>query len=156
MNELRRTFLQSTSAALLLPLIGSGLLLPGRALAATWNTSAFTSHSLSDALKLSESNNAQETRSLLINAPEIAENGAKVEIDISSNLPGTRSLTLFAEKNPMPLAATLEFGNNAVPFVRVQLKISESMRLRAVAKTTDGKTHVAFRDIKVTLGGCGG
>jgi sulfur-oxidizing protein SoxY len=156
MDAFRRRFLQGSSAALLLPLLGSGLLVPQRAIAAEWHKTAFTARNIADALKATGVSNAAESRDIVINAPEIAENGAKVEIDILSNVPNTRSLTLFAEKNPMPLAATLEFGSNALPFARLQLKLSETMRVRAVAKTRDNKTYVAFREIKVTLGGCGG
>ena len=156
MDELRRRFLKGSSATLLLPLIGSGVLIPLTAQAAEWNKAAFTSRNLAEALKSSGINAASETRDIVINAPEIAENGAKVEVDITSNLPGTRSLSVFTEKNPMPLATVLEFSGNALPFTRLQLKLAESMRLRVIAKTADGKTHVAFREIKVTLGGCGG
>lgn len=157
MNPLRRKLLGgSASAALLAPLIGSGLLVPGRVLAAEWNRNAFTARSMGDALKAYGSATAAETRDIVINAPEIAENGAKVEIEISSNLANTRSLAVFGDKNPMPLCATLDFLPPALPYARVQLKLAESTRLRIVAKTTDGKSHVAFRDVKVTLGGCGG
>lgn len=155
MHELRRRLLKGSATALLMPLLGSGLLLPGRALAGEWNRPAFTAHHVAEALKAMGMANAAESRDIVINAPEIAENGAKVDIEISSNLPGTRSLTVFADKNPMPLSATLEFTGNALPYARLQLKMAESTRLRVVAKTAEGKSHVAFRDIKVTLGGCG-
>ncbi len=156
MHEHRRSFLKGSSSALVLTFLGSGLLIPTRVLADEWNTTAFTSRNMADAMKATNIGSAAETRDIRINAPEIAENGAKVEVEISSNLAGTRSLSVFAEKNPMPLAATLEFSGNALPFTRLQLKLSETMRIRAVAKTSDGKTHVAFREIKVTQGGCGG
>lgn len=157
MLELRRKLLKGgASAALLSPLIGTGLLIPTRALAAEWNKNAFTARNVNDALKAYGSANAPESRDILINAPEIAENGAKVEVDITSNIANTRSLAVFADKNPMPLCAALEFSGVALPYARVQIKLAETTRIRAVIKTTDGKTHVAFREIKVTLGGCGG
>lgn len=156
MNTYRRRFLQGSSAALLMPLLGTGLLTPVQAMAADWNKAGFTSRNINDALKSMGMSTAAETRDIVIVAPEIAENGAKVEIDMSSNLPATRSLAIFADKNPMPLAAIFEFSGNALPFARVQLKMAETTRVRVVAKTGDGKTHVAFREIKVTLGGCGG
>ena len=157
MLELRRKLLKGgASAALLSPLIGTGLLMPTRALAAEWNKNAFTARNVNDALKAYGSANAPESRDIVINAPEIAENGAKVEVDITSNIANTRSLAVFADKNPMPLCAVLEFSGVALPYARVQIKLAETTRIRAVIKTTDGKTHVAFREIKVTLGGCGG
>ena len=79
MSELRRKFLKGgASAALLAPLIGSGLLMPTRVIAAEWNKNTFTARSASDALKAYGSANAAESRDIVINAPEIAENGAKV------------------------------------------------------------------------------
>ena len=157
MLELRRRLLKGgASAALLPPLLGSGLLAPTTVLAAEWQKTAFTARNINDALKAYGSANAADSRDIVITAPEIAENGAKVEIEISSNLANTRSLAIFGDKNPMPLCATLDFLPPALPFARVQLKLAESTRLRVVAKTADGKSHVAFRDVKVTLGGCGG
>jgi sulfur-oxidizing protein SoxY len=157
MSELRRKFLKSgASAALLAPLIGSGLLMPTRVLAAEWNKNAFTARSASDALKAYGSANTAESRDIVINSPEIAENGAKVEVEITSNIASTRSIAIFADKNPMPLSSVFEFSGPVLPYVKAQLKMAESTRLRAVVKTTDGKSYVAFREIKVTLGGCGG
>ena len=157
MSELRRKFLKSgASAALLAPLIGSGLLMPTRVLAAEWNKNAFTARSASDALKAYGSASTAESRDIVINAPEIAENGAKVEVEITSNIASTRSIAIFADKNPMPLSSVFEFSGPVLPYVKAQLKMAESTRLRAVVKTTDGKSYVAFREIKVTLGGCGG
>ncbi|MCE1181981.1 MAG: thiosulfate oxidation carrier protein SoxY [Rhodocyclales bacterium] len=157
MLELRRKLLKGgVSASMLAPWLGLGLLQPTQLLAAEWQRNQFTARNIADALKASGAANAAESRELTINAPEIAENGAKVEVDIASNLANTRSLALFADKNPMPLCATFEFLPPSLPAARVPLKLAESTRLRLVAKTSDGKTHVAFRDVKVTLGGCGG
>lgn len=156
-DEWRRRLLKGgVSASLLTPLLGTGLLMPGTVLAADWNRPAFTARNVGDALKAYGTTNAAESRDIIINAPEIAENGAKVEVEISSNLANTRSLAIFADKNPMPLCSVLEFSGAALPYAKVQLKLAETMRIRAVARTNDGKSHVAFREIKVTLGGCGG
>ena len=156
MNELRRRLLRGSSAAIIAPLLGAGLLHPTRAFAAEWNRNAFTARNANDALKAYGAATAIESRDILINAPEIAENGAKVEVEITSNLPNTRSLAIFADKNPMPLCATLDFSGSALPFTRIQLKMAETTKIRAVVKTTDGKHYVPFREVKVTLGGCGG
>lgn len=156
-NFLRRRLLRGgTSFAMIAPWLGSGLLVPTRALAAEWNRAAFSARNLADALKSYGAAGAVESREIIITAPEIAENGAKVEIEISSQVPATRSIAVFADKNPLPLCATLEFSGNALPFCRVQLKLAETTRVRAVVRAGDGKTYVALRDIKVTLGGCGG
>jgi sulfur-oxidizing protein SoxY len=156
MNELRRKLLQGSASALLAPLLGTGLLIPGRVLASEWNQNAFSARNANDALKAYGAAAAIESREITIIAPEIAENGAKVEVEVTSNLANTRSLALFADKNPMPLCATLDFSGNALPYSKIQVKLAETTKIRAVAKTSDGKYHVAFREIKVTLGGCGG
>ena len=157
MNELRRKLLKGgSSATLLAPWIGTGLLSPSRVIAAEWNITAFTARNVNDALKAWGAANAAESRDVVIIAPEIAENGAKVEIDVTSQVPATRSIALFADRNPMPLCATIEFTGGALPYCRVQIKLAETTRVRAVVKSGDGKTFVAFREIKVTLGGCGG
>lgn len=156
MHELRRKLLKGgTSAALLAHWLSSGLLLPNAALAGEWNRNAFAARSIGEALKAYGSANAGETRELTINAPEIAENGAKVDIEITSHLADTRSIAIFADKNPMPLTAVFEFSGALLPYVRAQLKLAETTRVRVVARTGDGKFHVAFREVKVTLGGCG-
>jgi sulfur-oxidizing protein SoxY len=157
MDELRRRLLKGgVSTALVLPLIGTGLLMPGRLLAAEWNKNAFTARTVSDALKAYGSANAIESRDIVIIAPEIAENGAKVDVEITCNIANTRSLAIFADKNPMPLCSAIEFSDPVLPYLKAQLKMAETMRIRGVAKTADGKSWVAFREIKVTLGGCGG
>ena len=153
-RTLRRTFLRGSAASLLLPLLGTGLLRPTAAFAAPWKREAFSAASTGAGLKALNIPVLSETRDILVNAPEIAENGAKVDVEISSRLPDTRSLLLFADKNPLPLCAELEFSDNALPYAKVQIKLAESTRIRAVARTADGKNHVAFRDIKVTLSGC--
>lgn len=157
MNELRRKFLRGgTAAALIAPWLGSGLLLPRAVLAAEWQRAAFTAKTVNDALKAYGAAGAAESRDIQISAPEIAENGGKVEVEILVQLAGARSLALFADRNPLPLCATLDFTPPALPYAKLQLKLAESTRLRAVARSTDGRTYVAFRDVKVTLGGCGG
>jgi sulfur-oxidizing protein SoxY len=156
MNELRRQLLKGSTAALFAPWIGAGLLVPGRVIAAEWNRPAFTARNVNEALKAWGAANATDSRDIVINAPEIAENGAKVEIDITSQIPASRSIAIFADRNPMPLCAAISFSGGALPYCRAQLKLAESTRIRAVVKAGDGKTYVAFREIKVTLGGCGG
>lgn len=156
MIEYRRRFLAGSSAATLLSsLIGLGLLTPTRAIAGTWNKTAFRAPNITEALSIYGGSNASPSRDIVISAPEVAENGAKVEIEITCHLPGTHSLAIFADKNPTPLCAELAFSPNMLPYTRIQVKLAESTRVRVIAKTQEGKTHVTFREIKVTLGGCG-
>ena len=156
-SELRRKFLrEGIRSSLLLPLLGSGLLRPGRVLASEWKSRAFTARSTAEALQQLAVSKATESRDIVINAPEIAENGAKVDVEITCNLPGARSLLLLADRNPMPLCAEISFSGKALPYAKLQIKLAESTQVRALIRTNDGRTHVAIREIKVTLGGCGG
>lgn len=156
-NPLRRHLLRSAGAgSALLALAAAGLLKPTQVLAAEWQRSAFTATTFADALKAYGAPNSAESRDILVSAPEIAENGAQVVVDITSNIAGNQSIAIFAEKNPMPLAASMSFANGALPQLRIPLKLAESTRVRIVVKAADGKTYHAQREIKVTLGGCGG
>jgi sulfur-oxidizing protein SoxY len=88
-------------------------------------------------------------------APDIAENGAVVPIDVVSNIPNTSSIAILVKKNPFPLAALFEFSNGALADVSVRLKVAETSAIIAIAKA-DGKTYTAQKEVKVTVGGCGG
>ncbi len=156
-NPLRRHLLRAAGAgSAYAALAAAGLLTPLRVIAADWQRNAFTATTFADALKAHGSAGSAESREILFTAPEIAENGAQVVIEVSSNLPGSQTISIFVEKNPMPLAASFSFANGALPQVRVPLKMAETSRVRAVVKTADGKQWHAQREIKVTLGGCGG
>jgi sulfur-oxidizing protein SoxY len=128
---------------------------PVRVLAAEWPRAAFAATSIGESLKAYTAQNSLESRDIVISTAEITENGAQVPIEVLSNIPGNQSIAVFVEKNPMPLAASLNFTNGALPQVRLQLKMAESSRVRVVVKTADGKTYHANREVKVTLGGCG-
>jgi sulfur-oxidizing protein SoxY len=156
-DPLRRHLLRAAGAGTALAMLTSaGLLTPRRVLAADWPRSAFTATSFNDALKNNGSTGSAESRDIVFSAPEIAENGAQVVVEVTSNLPGSQNIAVFAEKNPMPLAASFNFANGALPQVRVPLKLAETTRVRAVVRTADGKLWHAQREIKVTLGGCAG
>jgi sulfur-oxidizing protein SoxY len=156
-NPLRRHLLRAGGiGAAYATLVATGLLTPLRVIAADWQRNAFTATNFNDAIKTHGSGNSTDSREIVFNAPDIAENGAQVVVDITSNLPGNQTIAVFVEKNPMPLAASFSFANGALPQVRVPLKMAETSRVRAVVRTADGKLWHAQREIKVTLGGCGG
>src|SRR5262252_3769372 len=98
---------------------------------------------------------AAPSKDIVIDAPEIAENGAVVPIEISSNIPGTTSIAVVADKNPFPLVGKFDFGPGAVPFLKLNIKMGETSEVRAIAQA-GGKSYVATKEIKVTIGGCGG
>jgi sulfur-oxidizing protein SoxY len=96
-----------------------------------------------------------DSKDILIDAPQIAENGAVVPIEITSNIANTRSIAVVIEKNPFPLAAKFDFGEGALPFVKLNAKLGESSFVRVVAEA-GGRFYTAAREVKVTIGGCGG
>jgi sulfur-oxidizing protein SoxY len=145
MDRLRRTLV----AALML-----GIVLPLRALAA-WNKEAFGAKTPGDALKHLGVASASPSTDVHIDAPQIAENGAVVPIEISSAIPGTNALIVVIEKNPFPLTARFDFKEGALPFVKLNVKMGETSDVRVLAEA-GGKHYFATHEVKVTIGGCGG
>jgi sulfur-oxidizing protein SoxY len=146
MNRLRRTLVAACVA---------GLLKPWAALAAAWNKDAFGAKTSADALKGIGALNAAPSKDILIEAPQIAENGAVVPVEITSNIAGTRSLSVLIDHNPFPLVAKFDFMEGALPFVKLNVKMGETSEVRVVADA-GGRHFVAAKEIKVTIGGCGG
>lgn len=151
----RRSFLQAFgSATALLPLVGTGLLKPQAALAAESGRAAFEARTALDALRLLGAGAAEQNPALTIRAPEIAENGAAVPIEGISAIPGTTQLSVLVDKNPFPLVVQFNFGPEVLPRFQTRIKMAESSRLRLVA-AAGGRFYTVFRDVKVTVGGCG-
>ena len=142
------------AAAGLAAVLAAGLLKPIAAFAA-WNKEAFGSKSAADALKSLGTPGAEANNGIVIEAPQIAENGAVVPIEITSKIPGTTSIAVLVDKNPYPLVAKFDFMEGALPFVKINAKMGETSDVRVVA-TAGGKHYQATKEIKVTIGGCGG
>jgi sulfur-oxidizing protein SoxY len=121
-----------------------------------WNESAFGAKTPQDALKGIGAANPTASKEIVIDAPQIAENGAVVPIEIASNLPGTSSIAVVLEKNPFPLAAKFEFKEGALPYLKLNVKMAETSDVRVVVAAAGGRYYSASREIKVTIGGCGG
>jgi sulfur-oxidizing protein SoxY len=145
MNRLRRTLLGALAFVLAKPF----------AALAAWNENAFGAKTPQDALKGLGAANPAPSKDIVIDAPQIAENGAVVPIEIVSNIPGTTSIAVVLEKNPFPLAARFDFREGALPYVKVNVKMAETSDVRVVA-SAGGRHYAATREIKVTIGGCGG
>jgi sulfur-oxidizing protein SoxY len=152
MNGHRRGVLKTAGA--LAAVLAAGLLKPLQALAA-WNKEAFGAKSAADALKGLGAASTEPSKGIAIEAPEIAENGAVVPIEITSSIPGTTAIAVVIEKNPFPLAARFDFKEGALPYVKLNAKMGETSDVRVVA-TAGGKHYAATKEIKVTIGGCGG
>ena len=145
MNRLRRSLLAALGALVLKPL----------AALAAWNEQAFGAKTAADALKTLGAGAAAPSQDIVIDAPQIAENGAVVPIEIASNIPGTTSIVVLIEKNPFPLTGRFDFKEGALPFVKLNVKMGETSEVRVLAEA-GGKHYSASREIKVTIGGCGG
>jgi len=138
----------------LLAFLGLLLAKPLTALAA-WNEAAFGAKTSADALKSLGAASPAPSKDIVIDAPQIAENGAVVPIEISSNVPGTSVISVLIEKNPFPLTGRFEFKEGALPFVKLNVKMGETSDVRVIAEA-GGKHFAASKEIKVTIGGCGG
>jgi len=153
MPNQRRSLLKA--AGIVAAGLAAGLLKPIAALAAAWNKEAFAAKTAADALKNLGTASTEPSNAIVIEAPQIAENGAVVPVEIMSNVPGTTSIAVLIDKNPFPLASKFDFMEGALPFVKVNLKMGETSEVRVVA-TAGGRNYVATKEIKVTIGGCGG
>jgi sulfur-oxidizing protein SoxY len=157
MDESRRQALRTGGGLTLLALLAAaGWLRPGDAAAEGWNTGAFESHSLDDTAKaLGGSAPAQSKDIVFVATPDIAENGAVVPIGITSNIPKTESIAILIEKNPNMLSAVFDIPAGTDPALSTRVKMAQTSNVYALVKA-DGKYYVASKEIKVTLGGCGG
>ena len=135
----------------------AGWLEPGDAAAEEgWNKGAFETHSMDDTLKaLGASTPAQSKDIVFVSTPDIAENGAVVPVTVTSNVPKTESIAILIEKNPNLLAAVFDIPQGTEPSVSTRVKMAQTSNVYALVKA-DGRYHVTSKEIKVTLGGCGG
>jgi sulfur-oxidizing protein SoxY len=150
----RKTLKRAGAASAVAVAIVTGIVRPQDVFAA-WNKDAFGQKTLADALKSLGAVSAADSKDIVIDAPQIAENGAVVPVEITSNVPNTKSIVVLVEKNPFPLVAKFDFLEGAVPFVKVNVKIGESSNVRVLAEA-GGKYYAAVKEVKVTIGGCGG
>ena len=152
----RRTFMKGTLAASSVAVaIGAGLLSP-RAVLAAWPKSAFEAKSVPDALSsLYGSGNTTPSNDIKIKAPDIAENGAVVPVTVSTSISGATSIAVIADKNASPLIANFMLKGSAQGFVATRIKMQKTANVIAVVKA-GGKAYSTRKEVKVTIGGCGG
>jgi len=156
MNQTRRRVLRAGGGAGLLALLAAtGTTVTGQARAADWNKGAFDGKTLQDALKAMGADSPAASADILLRAADIAENGAVVPVGVESRIPGTQSISILVDKNPSPLAATFEIPAGTDPAVTTRVKMGQTSDVYALVKA-DGKFFMAKKEIKVTLGGCGG
>jgi len=155
MNMQRREALKASGGLGLFGLLAAaGLITPSRA-RAEWNKSAFDAKSIEDTLKALGATGAQSSTDIQITAPDIAENGAVVPVGVVSALAGVEAIAILIEKNPNPLAASFVLPAGTEASVQTRVKMGQTSDVIAVVKV-GGKFIMTKKEIKVTLGGCGG
>jgi sulfur-oxidizing protein SoxY len=156
MNNDRRKVLKGTGGMAVMGLaVSAGLFKPGSAWAQNWNKAAFETKNTADTVKAMGGSTAAESKDIVITSPDIAENGAVVPFTISSRLAKTESIALLVEKNPNVLAASFNIPAGTEAGVTTRVKMGQTSNVTALVKA-DGKFYYTTKEVKVTLGGCGG
>ena len=124
--------------------------------AAAWPKSAFEAKSVNDALNgVYSSDLAPASDAIKVDAPDIAENGAVVPVTIETSLKNVESITILSEKNQTPLVASFNMTPKTEGYISTRIKMGQTSNVIAVVKA-DGKLYSARKEVKVTIGGCGG
>ena len=155
MNTRRKLLTRSARLAGMLATLGL-LPLGAGAQAAGYPGAAFEAKNMADLMKALGASAPAESRDVGITGPDIAENGAVVPVGATSTLPGVKQMLLLVEKNPSMLAAMFDIGDAVDANVTTRVKMGQSSNVYAVALMADGKVLFAVKEVKVTLGGCGG
>lgn len=155
MNSRRQMLSRSARVAAALAAAGA---FPGItfAQAGGWNKAAFEAKTMAELMKALGGSAPVESKEVTLTAPDIAENGAVVPVAVASSAPGVRRMLVLVEKNPNVLAATFDVTDAVDASFGTRVKMGQSSNVYAVAMTADGKTLFAMKEVKVTLGGCGG
>ena len=123
---------------------------------AAFNKLAFDAKSVQDAVKAAGGGAIAESKDVTITGPDIAENGAVVPLGAACSQPGVKQMLILVEKNPSALVAMFNVSDSIDAAVSTRAKMGQSSDVYAVAITNDGKALFAKKEVKVTLGGCGG
>jgi sulfur-oxidizing protein SoxY len=148
----RRNALKKT--ALVAGLLASTGMFPQFAFA--FNKNAFEAKSVADALKALGAGAPVESKDVTITGPDIAENGSVVPVGVATTLGGVKSLLIMVEKNPATLTALFNVTDSVEPTFQARVKMGQSSDVYAIAVMNDGNAFFAQKEVKVTLGGCGG
>ncbi len=144
-----------TTSVTVAGLLATAGLLPATAQAA-WPKDAFAGKTMAEVAKAMGGSAPVVSADVTVSGPDIAENGAVVPVGASTTLTGVKSLLLMVEKNPSVLAAVFDVTDSVEPSFNTRVKMGQSSNVYAVALMNDGKMLYAVKEIKVTLGGCGG
>ncbi len=137
----------------LLGFLGLAVLMPVKVFAAIWNSAAFESVQLNVATKHLNINAEIPSADIEIIAPDRAENGAIVQVEVKSNIANTEAIAIFVEKNPTPLIANFMFSNGAEPFVVTRIKMAETSYIKVVVKV-GSQYYTHAKNVVVLESGC--
>ena len=158
MQSRRLMLSRSAQVAAMLAAVG---LLPGLAqaqaqAAGAFNAPAFSAKTMAELMKAVGGAAPTESKDVTVTGPDIAENGAVVPIGAATSLPGVKRLLILVEKNPSMLTAMFDVTDAIDANISTRVKMGQSSNVIAVAMMNDGKVLFAQKEVKVTLGGCGG
>jgi sulfur-oxidizing protein SoxY len=155
MNQNRREFVKVGGVLGLMAAAGLITMKEAQAQQQAWNKAAFEAKTTDDTFKAIGGGAPAQSGDIAITAPDIAENGAVVPVAVASKLPNTQGIYVLVEKNPNTLAAAFMIPAGTEPTVSTRIKMGQTSNVHAVVKA-DNKFYIATKEIKVTLGGCGG
>jgi sulfur-oxidizing protein SoxY len=155
MQNRREVLSHSAKVAAMLAAVG---LMPGlaQAQAAAYNTDAFAAKTMPELMKALGGGAPTESKDVAVTGPDIAENGAVVPIGAATTLPGVKRILILVEKNPSMLSAMFDVSDAVEANFSTRVKMGQSSNVYAVAMMNDGKVLFSQKEVKVTLGGCGG
>jgi sulfur-oxidizing protein SoxY len=152
----RRLILKGIGLAALAGLGQIGFALPAAEAASDkYPEDAFKQKSDADAIKALYGRSADASDQVKLDAPEIAENGGVVPISVMTTLAGVTSISFLVSENPNALAASYIIAEGTVPGVANRLKMAKTSNVIAIVEA-NGKLYSATKEVKVTVGGCGG
>ena len=156
MNRQRRKFVKTASlVGAAVAAAGTGVLMPRRVLGAV-PRAAFQAEDVSSALSGAlGSDQHSASDAINLKAPDIAENGAVVPVTVSVDMDNVEAISIVASGNPLPLTSSYELSPACEPFVSTRIKMGKTSDVIAVVKS-GGKLYSATKEVKVTIGGCGG
>ena len=155
MNLLRRKFLKTATFVGAAVTVGSGILVPQRAIGA-YAQDTFEAKDVNGALSAAMgSDQHSASGDIKLKAPDIAENGAVVPVTVSSSMGNIDAISIIATGNAQPLTSTYALTAACEPFVSTRIKMGKTANVIAVVKS-DGKLYSTTKEVKVTIGGCGG
>lgn len=156
MHNRREMLKHSATVAGLLATAGLWSQTAAAADVAGYARAAFDAKTMDELVKALGTSAPTESKDVTVTGPDIAENGAVVPLGASASAPGVKRLLLLVEKNPSVLAALFDVSDSVEANFNVRVKMSQSSHVYAVALMQDGKALFAKKEVKVTLGGCGG